>query len=79
MSVEGDVRDGIRARSRSNPKPIRMDALIDMRDDGAGSAFVLGVVHRDVGIDAGEVSLLTVHINMLQAEKPDMAVAVDGW
>ena len=67
MSVEGDVRDGIRARSRSNPKPIRMDALIDMRDDGAGSAFVLGVVHRDVGIDAGEVSLLCVHINMLPA------------
>lgn len=37
------------------------------RDDRAGSAFVLGVIHREVGIDAGEVSLLTVHINMLQA------------
>ena len=49
------------------------------RDDGAGSAFVLGVVHREVGVDAGEVSLLTVHINMLQAEKPAVAVAVDGW
>ena len=50
-----------------------------LRDDGAGSAFVLSVVHREVGIDAGEVSLLTVHINMLQAEKPAVAVAVDGW
>ena len=79
VSAEGDVRDGIRARSRSNPKPIRMDALIDMRVDGASSAFVLGVVHREVGIDAGEVSLLTVHINMLQAEKPAVAVAVGGW
>ena len=49
------------------------------RDDGAGSAFVLGVVHREVGVDAGEVSLLTVHINMLQAVKPAVAVAVDGW
>ena len=50
-----------------------------MRVDGAGSAFVLGVVHREVGVDAGEVSLLTVHINMLQAEKPAVAVAVSGW
>ena len=49
------------------------------RDDGAGSAFVLGVVHREVGIDAGEVSLISVHINMLQAVKTDMAVAVSGW
>ena len=49
------------------------------RDDGAGSAFVLGVVHREVGVDAGEVSLLCVHINMLPAEKPAVAVAVDGW
>ncbi len=45
------------------------------RDDGAGSAFVLGVVHREVGIDAGEASLMLVHINMLQAEKTDMAYA----
>ena len=49
------------------------------RHDGAGSAFVLGVVHRELGIDAGEVSLMLVHINMLQAEKPAVAVAVDGW
>ena len=55
------------------------EELASPRDDGAGSAFVLGVVHREVGIDAGEVSLLTVHINMLQAEKPAVAVAVDGW
>ena len=49
------------------------------RDDGAGSAFVLGVIHREVGVDTGEVSLLCIHINMLQAEKPAVAVAVDGW
>ena len=79
VSAEGDVRDGICARSRSNPKPIRMKTLIDMRVDGAGSAFVLSVVHREVGVDAGEVSLMLVHINMLQAEKPAVAVAVDGW
>ena len=45
------------------------------RDDGAGSAFVLSVVHREVGVDAGEASLMLVHINMLQAEKTDMAYA----
>ncbi len=46
------------------------------RDDGAGSAFVLGVVHREVGIDAGEVSLLCVHINMLQAVETAVAYAL---
>ena len=59
------IRDG-----EEHPRP---------RDDGAGSALVLSVIHREVGIDAGEVSLMLVHINMLQAEKPAVAVAVDGW
>ena len=53
--------------------------LVGPRDDGPGPAFPLRVEHREVGVDAGEVSLLTVHINMLQAVKPAVAVAVDGW
>ena len=35
------------------------------RHDGTGSAFVLSVVHREMGIDAGEVSWLLCHTNML--------------
>ena len=65
VSVEGDVRDGIRARRLSDTKAIRMKPLIDMRVDCTGSAFVLGVVHREVGVDAGEVSQLLCHANML--------------
>ena len=45
------------------------------RDDGAGSAFVFSVVHREVRVDAGEVSLMLVHAIMLQAVKNDMASA----
>ena len=45
------------------------------RDDCAGSAFVLSVVHCEVGVDAGEVSLLTVHAIMLQALKTSVAYA----
>lgn len=46
------------------------------RHDGAGSAFVLSVVHREVGVDAGEVSLMTIHAFMLQAVETAVAYAV---
>lgn len=49
------------------------------RDDGAGPAFVLSVVHREVGVDAGEVSMMLVHATMLQAAENAVAVAVSGW
>lgn len=45
------------------------------RHDCAGSTFVFSVVHREVGVDAGEVSLLTVHSFMLQVVKTAVAYA----
>ncbi len=49
------------------------------RDDGAGSAFVLSVVHRKAGVDAGEVSQMLIHINMLQAEILWLVVRCLKW
>ena len=79
VSVEGEVRDGIRARSRSNPKPIRMKTLIDMRVDGAGSAFVLSVVHREVRINVAKISPMSLRIYMSLTVKTAVAVAVSEW
>ena len=48
-------------------------------DDGAGSAFVLSVVHREVGVDAGEVSMFEGHIIMLQEEILWLVVRCLKW
>ena len=80
VSAEGEVRDGICARRRSDPKPIRMDTLIDMGVTlGACTALVLGVVHRELRIDVAEISLMSVRIYMILAVKTIVAVAVFRW
>lgn len=80
VSAEGDVRDGIRAWRPSDTKPLGMEALIHMAVScSAGSAYVLSVVNREVGIDIAKISTMSVRIYMLLAVKTIVAVAVFGW
>ena len=80
VSAEGEVRDGIRARRRSNPKPIRMKPLIEMRVTfGSCTALILSVGHREVRINVGKISPMSVRIYTLLAVKTIVAVAVFGW
>ena len=49
------------------------------RDDGAGSAFVLSVVHREVRINVAKISPMSLRIYMSLTVKTAVAVAVSEW